>query len=405
MKFKYKIQTKSGVLDEGFRESENRITLAHELKNEGAIVLFIEEAKETTGLSMNINIPFLNRVKLRDKIMFAKNLSGMLKAGLSMPKALSVLSNQTKNQNFKKIIEEISNGIDRGETLSRGLEKYEKTFSPLFVSMVRAGEESGKLPNTLKEIAENLEKIYALQKKIKGAMTYPSVIVGAIILIGVLMMIYVVPTLTNTFKEMGVPLPFTTQLVIEVSDFLANNTLLFFTLLFSFIIGIIFLFKRKEVRPIIDRALVHLPVIGGLFKETNSARVARTLTTLLSSGVTITRSLEITKDVVGSTQYQKALDEAIENVQKGKPISEAFKKNIKIFPNMVGEMIEVGEDTGDLSQMLLEIAEFYESEVDLKTKNLSTIIEPILMIFIGGAVGFFAVSMLTPMYSLLDTIQ
>lgn len=405
MKFKYKIQTKAGVTDEGVRESESRLQLSHELKNEGNIVLSVEEDKGGKGMSMNINLPFLNKIKLRDKIMFAKNLAGMIKAGLSMPKALGVLARQTKNQKFKDIINDILKGIDRGEPLSRGLEKYEKTFSSLFVSMVKAGEESGKLPDSLREIATNLEKIYALQKKVKGAMIYPAVIVGAIILIGVLMMIFVVPTLTSTFKEMGVPLPFTTRIVIGLSDFLANNTLLFFVIMAAFVSGFIFLLNRKSTRPVIDAILLRLPVIGNMVKETNAARVARTMTTLLSSGVTVTRALEITKDVVGSSQYQKTLDEAIANVQKGKLISQTFKENLNLYPSMVGEMIEVGEDTGDLTNMLLEVAEFYESEVDSKTKNLSTIIEPVLMIFIGAAVGFFAISMLTPMYSLLDSVN
>jgi type IV pilus assembly protein PilC len=405
MKFKYKIQTKAGVIDEGVREAESRLQLAHELKNEGSIVFSVEEDSGGTGLKMNINIPFLNKVKLRDKIMFAKNLAGMLKAGLSMPKTLSVLANQTKNVNFKNIINDILKGVDRGEPLSRGLTKYEKTFSSLFVSMVKAGEESGRLPDALKEIANNLEKIYSLQKKVKGAMTYPAVIIGAIGLIGVLMMMYVVPTLTGTFKEMGVPLPFTTRMVVLISDFLAENTIVFFISATAIISAVVFLIRRKESQPFIDALLLKIPVIGTMIKETNSARVARTMTTLLTSGVTVTRALEITKDVVGSTKYQKSLDDAIANVQKGKNISQTFKENQNLYPSMVGEMIEVGEDTGDLSQMLLEVAEFYEAEVDSKTKNLSTIVEPVLMIFIGVAVGFFAISMLTPMYSLMDTIQ
>lgn len=405
MKFKYKIQTKAGVMDEGVRESDSHFTLAHELKNEGAIVLSIEEFKAPSGLQMNINLPFLNKVKLRDKIIFAKNLSGMLKAGLSMPKALLVLMDQAKNKYFKEIIDDIIKGIDKGESLSNGLLKYEKDFSSLFVSMIRAGEESGKLPASLLEISNNLEKIYNLQKKIKGAMTYPLVIVGAIILIGILMMIYVIPTLTGTFKEMGVPLPFTTRLIIGISDFLSENTLIFFTILLSFIILIIFLSRKEFFKKGFDSFILKIPVIGNIVKETNSARISRTMTTLLSSGVSVTRTLEITKDVVGSYKYKKTLDIALEDIKKGKPISETFKQNTYLYPSMVGEMMEVGEDTGDLSHMLLEIAEFYESEVDSKTKNLSTIIEPILMIFIGAAVGFFAISMLTPMYSLLDAIQ
>lgn len=405
MEFIYRVRKKDGTVEEGEKESISRVQLAHDLHLSGSEILSIEE-KGGKGLNMSLGtIPFFNGVKIHEKILFAHNLSGMLKAGLALPRALQVLEKQTRNDFFKKVIGDLVKTIDSGGTLSGGMEHHPKVFQNLYVSMVRAGEESGNIPESLKEIADNLEKIYSLQKKVKGALTYPAVILAAIIGIGTLMMIFVVPTITGTFKEMGVPLPATTRFVIGVSDFLSNHTLIFFACLVIFVTAVTFIFRSPKVKPIISQVTLRLPVIGTMVKEINSARTARTMTALLSAGVSLLRALEITKEVVQSPPYQRVIADAMLSVEKGAPVSEVFKKNQKLYPIMVGEMIEVGEDTGEISHMLAQIAEFYEEEVDNKTKNLSTIIEPVLMIFIGIAVGFFAISMLTPMYSLMDTIK
>ena len=271
--------------------------------------------------------------------------------------------------------------------------------------MVRAGEESGGLPNTLKEIAVNLEKSYNLKKKVKGAMMYPAVIMIVIVIVGILMMTFVVPTLAGTFKDLNVELPASTQLVISISDFFSNHFILAVGTLITFFAGIVLILRSRRLAPIIDKAILRLPVIGNIAVQINAARTTRTLASLMGAGVEITRAIEITKDVVQNTHYKKVLDEALVSVQKGIPISDTIKKYPKLYPVMVGEMAEVGEETGELSKMFLDIAEFYESEIEAKTKDLSTIIEPVLMLVIGAAVGFFAVSMLSPLYSLMDSIQ
>jgi type IV pilus assembly protein PilC len=235
-------------------------------------------------------------------------------------------------------------------------------------------------------------------------MTYPMIIVFAMIVIGIFMMIYVVPTLTKTFKELGSELPGSTKLIIGISDFVSQNSILFLLIIFVFVFSVIFITKIKIVKRYLNLFILYIPVIGEIAKEVNTARTARTLSSLLLSGVSISNALLITEEVLQNVHYKELIHKSISSIEKGMVLSASFKDNTFLYPVMMGEMIEVGEETGNLSKMLLDIANFYETEVDNKTKDLSTIIEPMLMLLIGGAVGFFAVSMIKPMYSVMDTI-
>lgn len=404
MLFTYKAKTKTGEIIEGSQEATDRFAVSRDLRSKGNIPISINQA---SGGALSIDAlieKIFGGVKLSELIIFTRNLSGMLKAGLPLARALSVVEKQTKNNVFKKILSDLQNEINSGGTFSSGLSKYPKVFSKLFVSMVRAGEESGNLSNALLEVGMNLNKSYTLTKKVKGAMIYPGVILGAMVIIGILLFAFVVPTLAKTFVELGVKLPATTRFIIGLGNFFSNY--LIFALLSVFAIGFggYMLFKAKFMQKYIDFVVIRIPVIGTIAKEVNTARTARTLSSLLLSGVSITRAIEITEDVVQNSYYKKILEEAKDKVEKGSPFSSAFTENTKLYPIMMSEMIQVGEETGKLSDMLLEIANFYEGEIEEKTKNLSTIIEPILMIFIGGGVGFFALSMITPLYSVLNNI-
>jgi type IV pilus assembly protein PilC len=408
MKFKYKIINSKGEKSEGVKESPDKFTLAREFKQSGDTPISIQEAGEGSGgsgLHMNINIKIFNGVSLANKIMFTNNLSGMLSAGLSLSRALQVLAKQSVKGSLHDIIQSLVDDIDKGNTLSSAMAKFPKVFSGIFVSMVHSGEESGSLPKTLNEVGLNLKKSYDLNKKVKGALMYPSIIVAAIFLIGVLMMIYVVPTLTATFKELGADLPFSTRSVIWLSDALSQHTLLFL-LVVGIVSGAGFLFARlPSTQKYFDFLIIRVPVMGGIIREMNAARTTRTLSSLLLSGVDMSHALAITEEVLQNVYYKKVIHDAVTAIEKGIPLSTGFKENTKLYPVMVGEMIEVGEETGKLSDMLLDVATFYENEVDNKTKDLSTIIEPVLMVFIGAAVGFFAISMITPIYSVMDNIK
>lgn len=404
MKFTYTEQNKDGKRIEGVAESPDIFTLAKEIRERGSVPLSVKEF-DKKNFKLRFNFDLFRGVSLGEKIMFTNNLSGMLSAGLSLTRAMSVLEKQTSNRTFNDILKSLVDDINKGSTLSSGMSKFPKVFSGVFVSMVHSGEESGSLPKTLKEIGATLKKTYDLNRKIKGALIYPSIIVAAIFIIGILMMIFVVPTLTKTFADIGVELPLPTRIIIFISDLLSKH---FFTfaLIMIFIIGSGVMFARLKItQRYFDAFILKIPVLGTLIKEMNTARTARTLSSLLSSGVDVSKALTITEEVLQNVHYKELIHNSIKSIEKGIALSVSFKENINLYPVMVGEMVEVGEETGKLSSMLADIATFYENEVDNKTQNLSTIIEPVLMIFIGVAVGFFAVAMLKPMYSVMDTIN
>jgi type IV pilus assembly protein PilC len=401
MKFSYKGKTKEGEMAEGVIDADSELSAARELRAQNIVPLSIKKGKGDKG---KISMSLFGSIKLHEKLIFAKNLAGMITAGLALNRAIEILNRQSVNKKFKTVLTDLENEIAKGGTLSGGMKKHPKVFSTLFVSMVSAGEESGNLPSALVEVSGNLEKIYALNKKIKSALTYPMVILFAIFLMATLMMIFVVPTLVKTFEELGAELPGSTQLIITTSKFISGSPFLFIAIVFGVIGGFVFLLKMKRLEKYFDYFFLHLPIFGNMIKQVNAARTARTLSSLLISGVDITRSLSITREVVQNVYFKRVVDEAIVKIQKGVPLSEPFRTHTELYPIMFGEMMAVGEETGNISKMLSEIADFYEAEVDDKTKNLSTIIEPMLMVFIGGAVGFFAVSMLTPMYSILNSI-
>jgi type II secretory pathway component PulF len=400
MKFSYKARDAHGAITEGVIEGSDRTDAITTLRTAGMTPISLEEKKQ-----LSLSFSFSKKVKLSEKIMFTKNLSGMLKAGLPLARALVVLGKQTTNEYFKTVITALIAAIDKGETFSTGLEKYPKIFNGLFVAMVRSGEESGGLPMALLEIGNNLEKSYNLNRKVKSALMYPSIIIIAIFIIGILMFMFVVPVLTKTFKELAVELPTSTKIVVWLSDMISNHIGLLGLGIGILVFGGYVALKQPSVKRGADFMSTRVPVLGVLIQEMNAARTARTLSSLLVAGVSISRAISITKEVVQNAYYKEVLEEVEQVIEKGETISSVFQRHTNLYPLMVGEMIEVGEETGNLSTMLLDIAAFYENEVDAKTKDLSTIIEPVLMIFIGAAVGFFAISMLSPMYSLMDSIK
>jgi len=403
--FTYRAKLKNGEIFEGTMEATDRFSLSHELKLKGNTPISITEKKSNSFDFSKLWKHFFSKVKTEELIIFTKNLSGMLRAGLSLFRALSVLKKQTKNDTLDKILMSLSNEINAGGTLSSGLAKFPDVFSKLFVSMTRAGEESGKLADALSEVGANLEKAHSLTKKIRGALVYPGVILSAMVLIGVLMFAFVVPTLAGTFKELGVKLPVSTRFIISLGNFFSQYLLLSFLLIIGSVVGIISFLRASFMKKYVDYIIIRLPIVGKLSKELNTARTTRTMSSLLLSGVSITRAIEITEDVVQNIYYKKVLEEAKKEIEKGAPFSKAFEESPDLYPIMMTEMVQVGEETGKLSDMLFQVASFYEAEIENKTKNLSIIIEPVLMIFIGVAVGFFAISMISPLYSILDNIN
>ena len=405
MLFTYSSKTKDGLTVQGTMEGADRFAVAKELRARSQTPVTVAPLSTKKEASTQEFLErFLNLVSMQDKIMFANNLAGMLTAGLTLYRALEIEEKQVKNHAFKTVIAGLMTSINQGQTLSGGLAKYPSVFSSLFVAMVRAGEESGKLSESLREIGINLEKSYALNRKIKSAMLYPVMVVLALLAVGILMLEFVVPTLAAIFNNLGTPLPFTTRLVVAASNAITHHP--FFTFGALILIGIFFLVLASErLKPFHDAIVLRLPIAGKLIKQVNTARTARTLSSLLSSGVEMTRALSITRDVLQNLEYKAVLDKALSDVEKGKALSAVFRDATRLYPITMGEMISVGEETGALADMLQNIAVYHEEEVDTVTKNLSTVLEPLVMVVVGIGVGFFAVSMLSPMYSLVNTLS
>ncbi len=348
---------------------------------------------------------YLSRVKSDELVMTTRNLGSMLTAGLTISRALSVIERQTKNPRLKGVTKSIVEKINQGGQFYEGLKDFPNVFDDLYVAMVKAGEESGNLAESLQTLSIQMERSTNLKKKIKGAMIYPSIVLIVMVVIGILMMIYVMPQITGVFEGMGNDLPPTTQFLIATSNFLVEYTFFAIGGMIAVIAGFIYFLRTKIGRITTSWIIPRLPVIGPMAKETNAARTARTLSSLLNSGVDVIQSIEITEEVVQNHFYRKILREARNRVEKGTALSEVFIERKDLYPILVGEMILVGEETGQIAGMLGELATFYENEVERKTKDLSTIVEPLLMVVIGGGVGFFALALIAPIYSISDGLS
>lgn len=406
-KFTYIGTTHDGQAVTETVEAADRYAVYDIARTNGHVVTAVREAASFSlgGLmSMDRVNAFLSRIKQDELVTTTRNVSSMIKAGLALTRALSVIERQTKNPRLKQVMQSIREDINKGKQFNEALARFPKVFSDLYIAMVRAGEESGQLSEALETLSLQMERSSSLKKKIKGAMIYPSIVITVMVIIGVLMMIYVVPTITATFSSMSVELPLTTRVLIATSDFMSNHSFVVLAGLGGAIAGFVWFKRTKIGTRIFDFCTTRVPVVGVIVKEVNSARTARTLASLLKAGVDVISATNITRDVVQNVYYKDVLRDAAKRVEKGTPLSEVFVERTDLYPVLVGDMIAVGEETGQIAHMLAELAQFYETEVDQKTKDLSTIIEPILMVVIGGAVGFFALAMIAPIYSISDSI-
>jgi len=406
-KFTYVGTNSAGEKVEQTVEAADRFAVYAVARTEGHTITSVS-AVGAFSLSRFINTDAINaklsRVKGDELVMVTRNLGSMITAGLTVSRALSVIERQTKNPKLKLVVRSMVARINKGDSFGESLKDFPEVFNDLYVAMVRAGEEGGNLAMSLQTLSIQMDRSNNLKKKIKGAMIYPTIVLTVMVVIGILMMIFVLPQITGVFKGMNTELPGTTKFLIATSDFLVNYTFVALGGMVVVIGGFVYSLRTKWGKIATSWIVPKLPVIGTMAKETNAARTARTLSSLLNSGVDVLQSIEITEEVVQNVFYKKILREAGVRVEKGTALSEVFIERIDLYPILVGEMILVGEETGQIAGMLAELAEFYENEVERKTKDLSTIIEPLLMVFIGGGVGFFALALIAPIYSIGDAI-
>ncbi|MDB5239227.1 MAG: hypothetical protein JWO00_562 [Candidatus Parcubacteria bacterium] len=404
--FIFKAKKPSGEIYKGEKDAADRFELYKMLREAGEEVVSVEEKAASKGLHVEINFGGLfGRVKTIDKINFARNLGLMLEAGLALSRALAVLERQSKSQALKKVVLDVAASVNTGMTFSDALAKHSKVFPPIFISMVHAGEQSGTLADSLKSVGDQMDASFTLTRRIKGAMIYPGVIMAVMVIIGILMMIFVVPTLLKTFTELNVALPPATQFVLNVSNLFQHDGLLVLAVVLVVSISLWYWAKRDSGKKFFHMLTLKLPIVGPLSHEVNAARTARTLSSLLSSGVEVVESVSITAAVVQNVYFRAVLKQAEEAIKKGELMSKTFSAHENLYPAFFAEMLSVGEETGRIGDMLLNVAKYYESDIEQKTKDMSTIVEPVLIVIIGAAVGFFAIAMIQPMYSLVDAVH
>jgi len=404
-KFIYTAKSYSGETKGGEIAAKDEKGVMLQLKAEGFLLTSIKEIEEKDD---SIKVRFFDKFKsvpLKEKMVFARNLSVMIASGLPVSRALQNLTIQTENKTFKGVLENIQTELQSGRTLSEGLAKYPGIFSELFVNMVRVGETGGNLEEVLRIVAVQLEKEHDLISKVRGAMIYPAVIVFAMAGIGVLMLTYVLPQMMGVFKDMNVELPKATKFIVAMSDFLKNNSILVAIGFVLLIFAIKFFLSNPIGKKALSYAVIRIPVVKNIVIKVNCARFARIYSSLLKSGISVVDALKIVSNTLSNYYYKKSFEKGIEDIQKGVALSKILSADKVIFPALVYQIVEVGEETGKTEAVLLQLAEFYEEEINQITKNMSSIIEPVLMVVIGGAVGFFAIAMLQPMYSLMENIK
>jgi len=402
--YTYTAISKEGEYLTGEEIAKDEHELAGRLRKKGYILTKADpKGLKKPGFQLPRVFSGLFGVPLAEKLMFMRTLKVMVTAGIALPKTLEVLSFQTKSKKLKDALIEIRKRVLQGQQLSVAMSFYPVIFPDLFVNMIKTGEESGTLENVLSHLTLQLEREHDLRSKIQGALVYPAVIMVAMFGIGILMLVTVVPNLSATFEELQIPLPATTRAIISFADFLTS----FWYLAILFAVGGVVLGYRalhtKAGKTLLDTVILRTPIMGPIVKKVNTAFFARTMSSLIGAGIPMVRALEVTATVLGNTHFRKVLHEGAEEMRKGIKLSEVLSRHTNLYPIVVVQMVEVGEETGQTAELLAKLADFFEEEVTNITKNLASIIEPVLMLIIGAVVGFFAVSMIQPMYSMLGS--
>jgi general secretion pathway protein F len=408
--YAYKGVGTSGKAASGVRDAESPKALRQLLRKDGVLVTSFELsrggklAKEVNsrkgGLSRDVDLGgLIGGVKKVEVAAFTRQMATLVKAGIPLADSLGALVEQVTNVRFKAPLSEVRTAVNEGSSFGDALARHPKLFDDLFVSMVRAGEVAGNLDEVLTRLADFLEGSQKLKSKVQSAMVYPlvMVVVGGIIM--AVLMVKVIPNITSMFKQQGKTLPINTRMLIWSSDFARN----YWWLVLILIVGGIFAFTRwtqgKDGRQVWDRAVLRLPVLGELVRTINVSRFARTLGTMLQSGVPMLRALETGKQIVGNVLIQQAIDDAKRAVTEGESLAQTFKKSGQ-FPATMIHMVAVGEKAGQLEQMLARVAETYEAEVDVKLSRLTALLEPLMLVVMGGAVAFIVFSILQPIMDL-----
>ncbi|MFP4617107.1 MAG: type II secretion system F family protein [Candidatus Paceibacterota bacterium] len=396
MLFKYKAITKDGKEREGAVDAVSEESAVNALQKRGLIVSDLWREGDS-WFSQIQNSSFFGGVSHRDMVVISRQISTLFEAQISALRVFRLLSEETENDSLRMILEKIANDIQDGKPLSEAFARHPKVFSSFYINMVRAGEESGQLNETFKYLADYLERTHDLISKAKHALIYPAFVIVVFIAVMILIFTAVIPEIAGILTESGQELPIYTKIVIAVSDFFVNYGIYLLGLVVAAIAGVIWWARTPSGSEIIDTFKLSIPLIGTLYKKLYLARIADTMTTLISSGVSMTRALEVSSIVVDNRIYKKVLEEVTRSVKDGAPVSEAFSRHEEI-PTMMVQMIKVSEEGGAVGSVLSTLAVFYQKEVTAAVDTLMSLIEPIMMIALGLLVGFLLASVLIPIY-------
>ncbi len=351
------------------------------------------------------NVSFLKpKVTEKDIVLFTRQFATMIDAGLPLVQCLDILANQTDNRTFKQMLKQIKSDVEGGSTFADALKKHPKTFDELFVNLIAAGEVGGILDTILNRLAAYIEKAMKLKKKVKGAMVYPSVVLVVAVAVVAVLLLFVIPIFKKMFEDMGGGLPTPTQIVIDLSEWVQSYILFIIAVVVAFFIGLNRFYATRKGRALMDDLILRVPVIGDLIRKVAVARFTRTLGTMIQSGVPLLDGLDIVAKTAGNKTVESAILKTRASIAEGRTIADPLSES-GVFPSMVVQMIAVGESTGALDVMLAKIADFYDEEVDAAVEALTSLIEPFLMIFLGGTIGGLVIAMYLPIFKLAGTVD
>lgn len=400
MHYQYTAVTEFGIKQKGILEANNIKEVVEYLRNNKLTPITIRQEQQ----SILDQVPFFNKVKSGDIVVFTRQLASMIQTGLTLIEALTLLKDQVKDPKMKTIIMDLIATISGGGSFSQALSNHREVFSEVYIALVKAAEAGGVMDKVLNRLAENLEKSEDLRKKIRSAMIYPAIITGGVILVIVIMNVFVIPQLGKLYDGLNVKLPLTTQIVLGIS----HATTTFFPVIIILIVIGYFFFNRfrksEDGREVLDKTKLRLPVFGIIIKLSIETEIARTFSLLISSGTSVLEGLAITSNVADNEIYRHAILSTSTLVEKGINLSSAFEQQ-NMFPPIFIQMVKVGESTGKIDENLNRVADYFERDLNLRIKNLTTAIEPLLLVTLGVTVGFLIISVISPIYGLISSIQ
>lgn len=401
MIYQYKATDKDGKKITNFVSAESKSKAIQLIQEQGYIVISIKEKVKSKWRIFKRS----PRISLTEKLFFTKNLAAMIASGLTLSESINILREQAESKNLRYILTEVSTNIQGGQKLSQSLAKFPKVFSAVYTNMIQAGEESGNLETVSKHLSIQLEKDHTLRKRIKSAFVYPIVILSMTAGLATFLLIFILPKITKIFSSFSMDLPLPTRILIATSMFLKEKWYIALAVLIIFIIVTSWMLRRKFLKPTLSSITLKIPVIGKISKNVNLARTFRVLSSLLKSGIPLVKALDITSETLSNTLFKDAISDACFKTGKGASLSELLLEHKKLFPILASRMIGIGEQTGNLPQSAEHLAKMHEEEVDDLTKNLSILLEPVLLVLMGVAVGGIAISIIAPIYKLPSMLQ